>query len=276
MEKKLPYIITFLLLIVGLGVISYPFVSSWYNARKQHDAVVKYEDTVSNLDEEFIATELDKARVYNGALVGTGIEDPFVAGSGMIIPENYMEILNITDDGIMGYLEIPVINVDLPIYHGTDTDVLEKGVGHMNVTAFPIGGEGNHAVLTAHTGLPNAALFTYLTDVVVGDEFYVTVLKETYAYEVDQILVVEPSDTVALQPVAGEDYVTLVTCTPYAINSHRLLVRGHRIPYNKETETTEQESLKNYQNILLVALILLIILIVIIYRKRKGFSGIRK
>ncbi len=153
-----------------------------------------------------------------------------------MLPDNYEEVLNISGDGVMGYVEIPKINVYLPIYHGTGEDVLEKGAGHLEMTALPIGGENRHPVISAHRGLPSAELFTRLDEMETGDQFYIHVLDRTLAYEVDQIEVIEPEELSLLQPEEDKDLVTLLTCTPYAVNTHRLLVRGIRIPYTEDLE----------------------------------------
>ena len=147
---------------------------------------------------------------------------------------NYWQLLNVDDTGMMGYITIPRLNTTIPIYHGTDETVLQIGVGHMQGTSLPVGCENTHAALSGHRGLPTASLFTDLDQMQLGDQFYIKVLGQTLAYEVDQILTVEPQDTEALDIVEGQDYVTLVTCTPYGVNSHRLLVRGHRVPYTEE------------------------------------------
>lgn len=233
MGKKLTYSAIGLALVLGIGLLFYPSISSWYNAQYQIDAVVGYDNTVQNTSQETMQEELEKAEAYNEALTGSGITDPFVPGSGVILPQNYDSILNI-NSGIMGTVLIPEIDVSLPIYHGTSEGVLKKGVGHMQMTAFPIGGTGNHAVLTGHTGMPNTTLFTDLDKLQIGSRFYIQFYRETHAYEVDQIIVVEPSETNELRPIPGKDFVTLITCTPYGINSHRLFVRGIRVPYENE------------------------------------------
>lgn len=263
----------FILLTAGLIILFYPTVSNWLSDRKHAEAVTHYDTELKKMEEAEIQSQLEEARTYNNALTGQDIEDPFIPESGMVLPENYVSILDI-DDGMMGYLEIPDIEVNLPIYHGTGNEVLEEGVGHMEMTAFPIGGEGNHSVLTGHTALPGAKLFSDLVDVEEGDVFYITILKETLAYEVDQIKVIEPSDTSDLKPVTGEDYVTLVTCTPYGINSHRLLVRGSRIPYTPEISASEEETvISKYGYSLIVAvsalIIVLLILLVFFINKRR-------
>ena len=263
-----------LLIITGLSVMLYPTISSWYNSKYQINAIVDYDDSLSLLSEEYQEEQRQEAVKYNNQLNGAGIEDPFIEGSGMVLPENYASILDI-NDGIMGYISIPQIDVQLPVYHGTSDDVLKKGVGHMEMTAFPIGGEGNHSVLTGHTGVPDATLFTDLKDLVIGDKFYISILEETLAYEVDQIVVVEPTKTSDLLPVQGEDYLTLVTCTPYGINSHRLLVRGTRVPYVEVEEAQAVEiGLDSSRDLLpyviiIIAVLLVIIIVIIIRRKRR-------
>lgn len=263
-----------LLIITGLSVMLYPTISSWYNSKYQINAIVDYDNSLSLLSEEYQEEQRQEAVNYNNQLNGSGIEDPFIEGSGMVLPENYSSILDI-NDGIMGYISIPEIDVQLPVYHGTSDDVLKKGVGHMEMTAFPIGGEGNHSVLTGHTGVPDATLFTNLKDLEIGDKFYISILEETLAYEVDQIVVVEPTKTSDLLPVQGEDYLTLVTCTPYGINSHRLLVRGIRVPYDEVEEAQAVEigsdsswDLLPYM-IIIITVLLIIIIVLIIRRKRR-------
>lgn len=218
-----------LLFLAGLVMLFYPDISNLLAQRNQSAAIQEYSATLAETTIEQMEKERQKAKEYNNALSGVQIQDPFIPGSGMVLPENYTSVLNL--NGIIGYIEIPVINVSLSINHGTGEAVLKKGVGHMEMTAFPTGGEGNHTVLTGHTGLPAAKLFTDLDKLVIGDIFYIHILNETLAYKVDQILVVIPENTEDLRPVKGKDYISLVTCTPHGINSHRMLVRGIRIPY---------------------------------------------
>lgn len=201
-----------MLLLAGIGILLYPVIS---NLIHQCSGAAAIDRMRQALTQEDIAQQRSKAENYNAQLA-----------SGE--PEGYEQILNLSD-GIMGYIEIPKIQINLPIYHGTDTEVLKKGAGHLPTSAFPIGGEGNHAVLAGHSGLPSAKLFTDLTELAEGDVFYICILEDTLAYQVDQIKVVLPNEGQDLEAVPGEDYCTLVTCTPYGINSHRLLVRGHRI-----------------------------------------------
>lgn len=212
----------------GAAVFCYPAVSNYLNQKNQAQVVQNYEQAVAGQDEDFLAEEWAKAEEYNENLAGDPVHDPFVPGSGYALPDNYMDVLNL--DGVMGRITIPKIDVDLPIYHGTDAETLEKGVGHIESTSLPIGGEYRHAVLTGHRGLPSAELFTRLDELEQGDRFYIHVLDATLAYQVDQLLTVEPQELENLVAEPGQDYVTLVTCTPYGINTHRLLVRGTRHP----------------------------------------------
>lgn len=216
-----------LLFLAGAAVLLYPTISNWLAEIHQSSVIQAYEEELAGEDEAFYAAEWEKARTYNDNLAGDPVHDPFLPGSGYALPENYMDCLNI--NGVMGYIEIPKIGVRLPIYHGTSEKVLQEGVGHIESTALPIGGDFTHAILTGHRGLPSAKLFTDLDQLTVGDTFVLRVLDETLTYEVDQIHIVEPEDVSLLEIEDGQDLCTLVTCTPYGINSHRLLVRGHRI-----------------------------------------------
>ena len=209
-----------MLLALGLGIMLYPKISDSINRMHSSEAVQSYSEQFCSASEAELQRQLCTAQEYNERLLS-------VADISEDSGADYYDILNF-DSGMMGYIDIPDIDVRLPIYHGTDSKVLSKGVGHMPQTAFPIGGEGNHSVLTGHTGLPGAELFTDLYKLDIGDTFSVTVMNETLTYEVDRIKTVLPTDSTELLPVEGEDYCTLLTCTPYGINSHRLLVRGHR------------------------------------------------
>lgn len=224
----------------GAAVFCYPAISNYLNQKNQTRVVQHYEQTVAAQDDALLAEEWAKAEEYNENLAGDPVHDPFVPGSGYALPDNYLDVLNI--DGVMGRITIPKIGVDLPIYHGTDAETLEKGVGHIESTSLPIGGEYRHAVLTGHRGLPSAELFTRLDELEPGDQFYLHVLDATLAYQVDQILTVEPQELENLVAEPGQDYVTLVTCTPYGINTHRMLVRGTRVPYVPEAEQSAQTS----------------------------------
>lgn len=231
MKRTAPILIMFIL---GLGLLSYPLVSSFLSARQTAQVSASYSDEIKGFSAEEIQAEWDEAVKYNENLSGSPAHDPFIEGSGMAMTDNYEEMLNLTE--VMATIEIPKIGVVLPIYHGTSSEVLKTGVGHLEGSSLPVGGVDTHCVLTGHTGLPTARLFTDLTELEAGDRFFIRVLGKTLAYEVDQIKVVEPDDKSDLKRVAGKDYVTLLTCTPYGINSHRLLVRGHRVDYAEGDE----------------------------------------
>lgn len=229
-----------LLIVGGVGLFVYPRLQMVLADRSQTIAIGNYEEGVSGYDEKWKERELEKARAYNNGLSEVAFPDPFGHGGSLETVGEYEEILNV-DRGMMGVLEIPCIEVELPIYHGIAEDVLQKGVGHISQTAFPVGGEGNHTVLSTHRGLPDARLFTDLDELEPGDAFYIRVLGNNLAYEVDQVEVVDPGDVSLLKPEEGKDYVTLLTCTPYGINSHRLLVRGSRVNYVPEVKAQIQK-----------------------------------
>lgn len=239
-KSKVMPIISSILFMAGACIFFYPTVSNYIAEKNQASVIQEYQETVQKDDIENVEAEWAKAEEYNENLAGDPVHDPFVPGSGYALPENYLDVLNV--NGIMGYIEIPKISVYLPIYHGTSEEVLEKGVGHIESTSLPIGGEYRHSVLTGHRGLPSAELFTNLDKLKEGDYFYIHVLDQTLAYKVDQIKTVQPRDLEDLVAVPGEDYITLVTCTPYAVNTHRLLVRGSRTDYVPPEETTGGET----------------------------------
>lgn len=233
-----------LLFLAGLSLLLYPFVANQWNNYRQQRLISSYEDTVARKEE---AGEIDyeaewaKAQAYNEALLPSILPDSFAVAEASDEPdEEYMSCLNITGDGMMGMVEIPKIDVNLPIYHTTSEEVLEKAAGHLEGSSLPVGGKSTHAVISAHRGLPSASLFTDLDQLEEGDHFLIHVLDDTLCYEVDQILVVEPKETESLAVEEGEDLVTLLTCTPYGVNSDRLLVRGHRVPYVPEEVEDEQ------------------------------------
>lgn len=223
-------VILILMLFVGLSLLLYPSVSNYWNSLHSTKAIASYAENVASLDENQYEEIWKEARAYNLALADRGngywLSDEQQA--------DYEQLLDISGLGIMGYIEIPEIEVSLPIYHGTEDSVLQIAVGHLDWSSLPVGGENTHCVLSGHRGLPSAKLFTNLDKLVVGDQFLLRVLDEVLTYEVDQILIVEPHETDALQVVDGKDYCTLVTCTPYGINTHRLLVRGHRVDNMEE------------------------------------------
>ena len=251
-SEKILLIIAVIFIIVGTGIFLYPSISNYFAEKNHVEAIRNYDKMVVKIGEDSQKEEKEKAQTYNENLSGDPVHDPFVLGSGYALPENYKEVLNLSEDGIMGYIQIPKISVDLPIYHGTSEEVLEKGVGHIQNTSVPIGGNSTHSVLTGHTGLPNAELFTRLDELVEGDIFYIHVLNEILTYKVYEIKVVLPDNIDELRITSGEDLVTLVTCTPYGVNSHRLLVKAERVEYEDYTEnngnTTEVSNNSNTIN----------------------------
>lgn len=229
------------LLIVGVLIMAYPVFSTQYNNFHQRQFADQYIHQMGELDDETVNKAFENAQQYNEAISGTPILDPWLlkvaADPGSKAYRDYVGQLNQTP--VMARLRVPTVDIDLPVYHGTSDDVLNHGVGHLYGTAVPIGGENSHAVLTGHTGLATATLFDHLVDVVEGDVFYIDVLGKTLAYQVDQIKIINPDEVADLTRVEGEDYVTLLTCYPYAVNSHRLIVRGTRIPYDSATDESD-------------------------------------
>lgn len=232
-KKDFSAILLVLIFFVGLSVLLYPTISDYVNSRTQSRAISSYNSVVEQMDETDYETELEKVREYNDTLW-----KPFPLFYAPYLAKGYDEALNVTGNGIMGYLDIDKLNLELPIYHGTSDEVLNRAVGHLEGSSLPVGGENTHCVLSAHRGLPSASLFSDLDELEVGDTFRITVLNQVLTYEVDQIKIVVPQDVDDLQIIEGGDYCTLMTCTPYGINTHRLLVRGKRI-----SETVSQPRL---------------------------------
>ena len=224
MKKNRSNIILILIFLVGLSVMLYPTVSDYINQKNQSRAVASYSEEVENLSDVDYQAYFDAADDYNRRLAET--PDAFYRPEEV---SGYTDTLDVSGTGIMGYITISKIGVELPVYHGTSDGVLQVAAGHLEGSSLPVGGAGTHAVISAHCGLPSAKLFTNLDELEVGDTFTITVLDRVLTYEVDQISIVLPTETDLLQPVEGKDYVTLMTCTPYGINTHRLLVRGKRI-----------------------------------------------
>ena len=225
LKKNGSTILLGLIFLVGVGLVSYPTFADWWNNIHQARAISSYLDTVSKMDPEEYKRILGEAEAYNQEIARNGIK-------WRLTPEErarYNRLLSVDDSGIMGYVTIPKINIMLPIYHGIDESILQVAIGHLEGTSLPVGGPGSHCVISGHRGLPSARLFTDLDKLVEGDTFALNVLNKTLTYEVDQIRTVVPTDLSALTIEDGQDYCTLVTCTPYGVNTHRLLVRGHRI-----------------------------------------------
>ena len=242
MIRKLANILFALIFLIGFGIFAYPAVSDQWNAYRQNRLISSYDEVVAQMEEADYSREWEAAKAFNESLqVNDFYGDAFGDTEADLEDSEYWKVLNAGGNGVMGYMTIPKISVKLAIYHGTADDVLQTGIGHLDGTKLPIGGESSHSVLAAHRGLPSAKLFTDLDQMEPGDKFYIHILDETFAYQVDQILPMIDKDdlealTSAMQVVQGEDYVTLLTCTPYGVNSHRLLVRGTRVEYTGEAE----------------------------------------
>lgn len=232
-KRKIADIIRIIVLLIALSVLLYPTVSNYLYEKNSSTIVANYDKEVENTTDEEKEEMFRLAREYNARLAQdqVSIGDAFTEESSD--DQEYENLLNKSGTGMMGYIQIPKIDIELPLYHGTKESVLQVGVGHLKDTSLPVGGDTTHAVLTGHRGLPSRMLFTDLDQMEKGDVFYIKILGETLAYQVDQILTVLPEETDSLKIIEGQDYVTLVTCTPYGINTHRLLTRGHRIPYEE-------------------------------------------
>lgn len=256
-KRRLFDILRIMGILIALSIMLYPTVSNYLYEKNSSRAVNSYDENAANLDQEERAGNLQKAREYNARLAGNVQVEGDTFQSKAEISQEYEQLLRIDKSGMIGYIIIPKIDVELPIYHTTSEAVLKSGIGHFPSSSLPVGGEGSHAVLTGHRGLPSRKLFTDLDQIINGDIFYIRIQGEMLAYEVDQILTVLPEETDALQIEPGKDYVTLVTCTPYAVNTHRLLVRGHRIPY-EETEKAEPPEIDHGLKIPFEVLMLLV------------------
>ena len=269
-SEKILLVLAIGFILIGSLIFLYPTISNYF-AEKNHVEIIKKYDTITTqMDESNIEDEWQKAKVYNENLAGEPVHDPFVAGSGYALPKNYMDVLNITNDGTMASIEIPKIDVYLPIYHGTSEEVLEKGVGHIQTTSLPIGGISTHSVLTGHTGLPSSELFTRLDELQIGDIFYIHILKKILTYKIYETKVILPNQIDELQITNGEDLVTLVTCTPYGINTHRLLVKAKACEYEEykkqgsslNEDSGEKLDKKNYY---LIGSIIGVVIIIVIF-----------
>ena len=279
MKKKNSKIVIILIFLAGLSLLLYPLVANQWNNHRQKLLISNYERIVAdkeaagNID---YAAEMKKAEAYNDALLPSILPDSFAVAEAQTEADiSYENSLNIAGDGMMGIVEIPKIDIKLPIYHGTSDEVLQKAAGHLEGSSLPIGGESTHAVISAHRGLPSASLFTDLDQLEIGDHFLIHVLDETLCYEVDQILVVDPEDTSALAVEDGEDLMTLLTCTPYGVNTQRLMVRGHRVPYEEQTVADEQTPLSglslhtNYLLWVVVGVVVTGVFILILFIREK-------
>lgn len=268
-------ILLVVILLVGLSLLLYPSVSDYWNSFHQTQAISDYTETVDRMDQEEQERMWDAAVAYNEELGEVGTHFHMEEEQ----QKKYEQQLNVGNLGVMGYIDIPKINCSLPIYHGVDDTVLQVAVGHLDWSSLPVGGEGSHCVLSGHRGLPSAKLFTNLDQLIEGDTFMLRILNETLTYEVDQIRIVEPQEVEGLTIEAGKDYCTLVTCTPYGINTHRLLVRGHRIENLKEgsaaivADAVQIEPLLVAPIVAIPILLLCLVLVLIPRRKHGGNSN---
>ena len=264
-------IIPILIILFGFALLSYPFISNYMFEKSAGSTIKSYEKQTKTYDQKQKEQAFRKAEEYNKDLIKSVVQltDPFKVKKSNGETLIYNNILNIDHSGVMGYLEIPCISVNLPIYHGTDAEILERGVGHLAASSIPVGGKSTHSVLTGHTGLSSAKLFTDLTEMKKEDLFFIHVLDRILAYKVDQISVVRPEDTRKLQIVKGKDYVTLVTCTPYGVNDHRLLVRGVRTKYVKKQRSSirprnqDSQWMRTYKKAIAIGLMIVTALILL-------------
>lgn len=264
-------IIPILIILFGFALLSYPFISNYMFEKSAGSTIKSYEKQAKTYDQKQKEQAFRKAEEYNKDLIKSVVQltDPFKVKKSNGETLIYNNILNIDHSGVMGYLEIPCISVNLPIYHGTDAEILERGVGHLAASSIPVGGKSTHSVLTGHTGLSSAKLFTDLTEMKKEDLFFIHVLDRILAYKVDQIFVVRPEDTRKLQIVKGKDYVTLVTCTPYGVNDHRLLVRGVRTKYVKKQRSSirprnqDSQWMRTYKKAIAIGLMIVTALILL-------------
>lgn len=286
MLKKIgKFLLVLVVLGISMGLILYPFISNYLFENRADGIIDTVEKTADDADENQYKEEIEAAQKYNAELA-TGhvvLKDPFVEEKLDEDEKEYNSLLNMADGGVMGFIKIPCIDVSLPIYHGTSADILELGAGHLQGTSLPIGGESTHSVITGHTGLSSAKLFTDLTELEEGDMFFLHVMGEKLAYKVDQISVILPEEMDKLTIESGKDYCTLVTCTPYGVNTHRLLVRGERTEYTEDQEEeagtevkkTQSKWMEEYtKSIIISSSVLAVMLIVLLIWRR--FAGHRR
>ena len=229
-------------MLLGVCLVAYPHVANYLSSIHAATVAENYDASMAEASKAELDAMWEEGVAYNESLSGNPVHDPFLEGSGWAMSDNYYQVLDADGEGTMGYVTVPKISVKLPVYHGTAERALQNGAGHLEGSSMPVGGEGTHAVLTGHSGLSHAKMFTDLTELAEGDQFYLHILDRVLAYEVDQVLVVEPEDVEALKRVDGRDLCTLVTCTPYGVNTHRLLVRGHRVDYMPDEELRAAEA----------------------------------
>lgn len=275
-KEKLTIFLFILIIMIGLGIIIYPIISNKINEKHYQEIISNYNKKVEKKENKENEKLLRNARMYNETLSRGRIEDVF-QNPNKIMSSEYLNILNVDKKGMMGYISIPKIDVRIPIYHGTSNEILQKGVGHLEGSSLPVGGKSTHAILSAHRGLPSSRLFTDLNELEKGDIFYLYILDKVLVYKVNQILVTNPEETEALEIVNDKDYVTLVTCTPYGVNTQRLLVRGERIKDNEKKEKeiktekiTSTEEIITYTSLIIaLGIIITAIIIIISHQKKK-------
>lgn len=276
MRKKVSALIFSILFLAGLSLLLYPFAANQWNNYRQTRLISDYEEVVaqkSAAGQIDYQAEWSRAQEYNAALLPSILPDSFAIAENSKEDAGYLSCLNLAGDGMMGYVQIPKINIKIPIFHTTNEDVLQRAAGHLEGSSLPVGGENTHAVISAHRGLPSASLFTDLDKMKEGDCFFLYILDDVLCYQVDQTTVVEPDQTEALAVESGQDLVTLLTCTPYGVNSHRLLVRGHRIPFEGVEEEGTPSALlgtslhTSYLLWVLVGLAVTGVFILILYRR---------
>ena len=289
-------ILIIVILVVGVGILSYPLFSSVVNNIASRQTAEDHQKRIEKLDKDDKNALYAEADVYNQSLTDNVIlTDPFDEEAYKRIGSTYKKAFNVTPDGLICYIDIPKINVYLPVYHGTAEETLAKTAGHLENTSIPVGGESTHAVISAHSAFPGETFFDYLPDLKEGDEFYIHILDRTLKYEVDQIKVVTPETTEDLRITKGEDYVTLITCTPYSINTHRMLVRGSRVPYDDNEYVVIEPPTLTFDNdcvfflgykipywaaaiaiaVILGVVVLIVVLVLRRSRRKKGKGGAR-
>ncbi|MDU5099060.1 MAG: class C sortase [Peptoniphilus grossensis] len=263
-----------LVFVLGLMIAIYPIISNYYYTVENNNQVKDFQEAVSQMPDKEVLERIDLAKAYNDTLDPSRLADPYTEREKKGV-ENYARMLEVREK--IGYIDVPKINQQIPVYAGTSEDVLQHACGHLEGTSLPIGGKDTHAVITAHRGLPQVKLFRDLDKMEVGDLFFFTNVKETLAYKVDQILVVEPWDFEPVLVVEGKDLMTLLTCTPYMINSHRLLVRGHRVPYVPEVKEEIERAKFNYKSLIVPGIVLAIVMVIIFlyirHRRKRRYEG---
>lgn len=275
MKKACIIVLAALCFLLSLGLTLYPIISNYVNTKYASEIHTTYEEVIQQTDDTVLKNAYQQAEAYNRSIIpGTMEENAYSKEAIAAASENYENLLNICGDGIMGYVAVPKLNVELPIFHGTGSDSLERGVGHLLGSSLPIGGASTHTILTGHSGMATQKMFTDLINLAIGDVFYLEILGNTLAYQIDEINTVLPYDTSLLGIVPEMDYCTLVTCTPYGVNTHRLLVRGMRIPYEEAQEVQQEIEIEEgvvsewdeeYFRGIVIGLILVLILILILY-----------